>query len=91
MGRAEDRKKKKSVNRRITDKQFQALNSDINQEFIKQEVKEQVGFFQELFTECLTEAFKNNGISNTKAGVILDDIRIIMIRKVEEKRSGKVG
>lgn len=46
MGRAEDRKKKKSVNRRITDKQFQALNSDINQEFIKQEVKEQVGFFK---------------------------------------------
>ncbi|MGL5153105.1 MAG: hypothetical protein ACRC7N_21300 [Clostridium sp.] len=91
MGRAEHRKKHKVVKQRMSDEQFKILQGEINQEFIENEVKNQIGFYQELFTECLTEAFKNNGITNTRANMILDDVKTIMIRKVEEKKHKKRG
>lgn len=89
MGRAETRKQKRAVNKRFTKEQFDALQSDINKEFIKQEVDTQVTFFQNFFSECIKEAFVKNNISLTKANIILDDVALIMNRKVEEKRNAK--
>ena len=70
MGRAESRKKAKYIKKRLT----------------TDEVTRQTGVFKKLFSECLTEAFKKNNISLTKANMILDDVSIIMQRKVSEKR-----
>ena len=86
MSRSERRKQIKHVNKKLTTEQFQKLQSDRNREFIDQEVLKQTNHFKMLFTECLNESFKKNGISNLKAKMILEDVLIIMKRKVSEKR-----
>lgn len=86
MGRAEDRKKKKYISKKLTQTQFEKLQGDINKKFVQDEVKSQVNNFKELFSECLIESFKKNGYSNEKVRIILDDVSIIMQRKIGEKR-----
>lgn len=86
MGRAENRKKRRYVNKKLTPEQFAHLESDINREYINSEVKTQIAYFKKLFSECLTEAFQKNGINLTKANMIIDDVGVIMERKVSEKR-----
>ena len=90
MGRAKDRKKRKILNRRLTPEQFAKLNSDANRELVEYEVDKQIKFYQALWTECMLEAFKENKISTDKAKMILEDIETIMIRKIEEKKNGKI-
>lgn len=85
MGRAENRKKKKFLNRKLTPEQFEKLNSEANKELIDYEVDKQIKFYQNLWTECMLEAFKINKISTDKARMILEDIETIMLRKVAEK------
>ncbi|MGG7177204.1 hypothetical protein ACQPU1_06425 [Clostridium paraputrificum] len=89
MGRAEKRKKAKYVSKKLTPGQFAKLENDINKEFINDEVNNQTAYFRKLFSECLKEAFKKNSVSEIKALMILDDVELIMIRKVEEKKNGK--
>lgn len=86
MGRAEDRKKKRYINKKLTPEQFTHLESEINQKYIEQEVKIQMAYFRKLFADSLVEAFKKNDISLTKANMIIDDVAVIMERKVSEKR-----
>lgn len=86
MGRAEDRKKRKYINKKLTPEQFAHLESNVNKEYINSEVKTQIAYFKKLFSECLTEAFQKNGINLTKANMIIDDVGVIMERKVSEKR-----
>ena len=86
MGRAESRKKAKYIKKRLTTDQFNKLERDINKQYIQDEVTRQTEVFKKLFSECLTEAFKQNNISLIKANMILDDVSIIMQRKVSEKR-----
>lgn len=90
MGRAENRKKKKFLNRRLTPEQFERLNSRANKELIDYEVNNQIKFYQALLTECMIEAFKQNKISTDKAKMVLQDIEMIMLRKIEEKKNGTV-
>ena len=89
MGRAENRKKKKFLNRKLTPEQFAKLNSEANKELIDYEVDKQIKFYQNLWTECMLEAFKINKISTDKARMVLEDIETIMLRKVEEKKNGE--
>lgn len=84
MGRPEDRHRKKTLNKRLTDDQFKKLQSDINQEFINREVKSQIDNFKSVFLECTVEAFKKNGISNSKSKAIADDIELIILRRVSK-------
>lgn len=86
MGRAEDRKKRKYINKKLTPEQFAHLESNVNKEYIDSEVKTQIAYFKKLFSECLIEAFQKNGINLTKANMIIDDVGVIMERKVSEKR-----
>lgn len=88
MGRAEKRKQKKALSRRLTPEQFAKLNSDANREMVKYEVDKQIEFYQALWTECMLEAFKQNNISTEKVRIILEDIETIMLRKVSEKKNG---
>lgn len=85
MGRAENRKKKKILNRRLTPEQFEKLNSEANKELIDYEVDRQIKFYQNLWTECMIKAFEQNNISKDKARMVLEDIETIMLRKVAEK------
>ena len=89
MGRAEHRKMQRHINKRMTDEQFNRFHSEVNQEYIKGEVNKQIKFYQNLWTECMLEAFKINGLSQAKAKMVLDDIELIMLRKIEEKKNSK--
>lgn len=82
MGRAEDRKKKKIMKRKLTNVQLDRLQSEANLEYINQEVEKKCDFFKELFSQCITEAFKKNGFTNVQANKLLDDVQIIMRKKV---------
>lgn len=84
MGRAEDRKKKKFMKKRLTSEQLDKLQSETNQEYINNEVNRQVKFFQGLLSDSLLEAFKMNGVNNTKASKIVDDVQIVMRKKVNK-------
>ena len=86
MGRAEKRKKTNALKKRMSDDQFNKLVNNSNRELINQEVKNRTDFFKGLFSECLEESFKKNGISGSKSRMVMDDVEIIMLRKVEEKR-----
>ena len=89
MGRAEHRKMQKSIRKRMTDEQFNKLQVEANKGFVEMEVNKQIKFYQNLWTECMLEAFKNNGLSQAKAKMVLDDIELIMLRKIEEKKNSK--
>jgi len=89
MGRAEDRKRKKYISKKLTQKQFEILKSDINREFIEKEVSERCKYFKELFSDSLVEAFLKNNLPKSKVMMILDDTDLIMKRKVEERRNGQ--
>jgi ribosomal protein L9 len=82
MGRAENRKMKKNLKKGLTNEQFQKLQSQANKEIVQFEVSNQIKFYKSLWTECLLESFKKNGISNDKAKMFLDDVEIIMRKKV---------
>ena len=87
MGRAEHRKMQRHISKRMTEEQFKIFQSEVNQEYIKGEVNKQIKFYQNLWNECMEEAFKNNGISLTKAKMILEDIELIMLRKIDKKKN----
>ncbi|BBK77338.1 hypothetical protein [Clostridium butyricum] len=91
MGRAENRKMKKHIKGRMTEQQFNVFQSEVNQEFINGEVNKQIKFYQELWTDCLLEAFKKNGYSLDKSKMILDDVELIMLRKIREKKNNQAG
>lgn len=91
MGRAENRKKAKYIRRKISDEQFKKLQSDINRAYIQDEVEKQLQFVQAFWAECMEEAFKKNNISQTKLKMVLDDIELIMARKVSEKKKNSSG
>lgn len=89
MGRAEDRKRNKYINTRLTKEQFEVFRSDINKKYIENEVKLEVDKFISFYTECMLESLENNGINKTKTILILEDVNVIMKRKMGEKRNGK--
>ena len=91
MGRAENRKMKKHLKGRMTEEQFKVIQSEVNKEYINREVDKQIKFYQELWNDCMTEAFKKNGLSDSKAIMILEDIRLIMMQKVNEKKKNSQG
>ena len=89
MGRAEIRKQRKYVSKKLSEEQYRNLMSDVNKEYLDREVKNQVIWFKNLFSECLIESFEKNNISKSKALMILDDVDTIMQRKASEKNNGK--
>lgn len=89
MGRAEIRKKRKYMSKKLTSEQYNNLLNDVNKEYIESEVQDQVIWFKNLFSDCLVEAFEKNNISKIKAIMILEDVSKIMQRKGSEKINGK--
>lgn len=89
MGRAEIRKQRKYVSKKLSEEQYKNLLSDVNKEYVESEVENRVIWFKNLFSECLIEAFEKNNISKSKSLMILDDVDTIMHRKASEKKNGK--
>lgn len=87
MGRAEDRKKKKYIKKRLTPEQFQRLQSDCNMEYVESEVQKRMEYNKKLFAEALDEAFKRQNIPSSKVKAVIDDMCLIMKRKVEERKN----
>lgn len=85
MSRALNRKLKS----KLTDEQFARLIGDSNREYVEQEVNRQINFYQQLWTDCLTESFKKHGLSLIKQREILEDVELIMKRKLQKKKEGK--
>ncbi len=83
MGRAERRKQQRIMNKKLSADQFNKLQNEVNKDYINIEVDRQCTFFKNIFSECLIEAFKSNGISNSKGKQILEDVELIMLRKVK--------
>lgn len=87
MGRAEKRKQKKVISKKLTVSQYNNLLNGVNKEYIEQEVKDRVTWFKNIFSECLIEAFEKNNISKSKSFMILEDVQIIMQRKGSESKN----
>lgn len=87
MGRAEKRKQKKVISKKLTVSQYNNLLNSVNKEYIEQEVKDRVSWFKNIFSECLIEAFEKNNISKSKSFTILEDVQIIMQRKGSESKN----
>ena len=83
MGRAERRKQKKFIGKRLTDEQYERLLSGATEDFINLEVDKRIKNFQDTFVDALTKAFEKNGISKIKLNMIMDDV--ISIMKKEHK------
>lgn len=84
MGRAEDRKRKKNVKKKLNDNQFNNLMTRVDSDFIKLEVDRQMDFLQTNFTDAIIESLKKNGLSNTKISIIVDDVQSIFLKKVNK-------
>lgn len=84
MGRADDRKFQKSVKKKLNDKQFDKLMSDINYEYVSREAKARFDAFRNSFLEAIVEAMKENGLSNIKCKAIVDDTERIFFKKVNK-------
>lgn len=91
MGRAENRKKAKYIRRKISDEQFNKLQSDINRAYIQDEVEKQLQFIQAFWAECMGEAFKKNNLSQAKLKMVLDDMDLIMAKRVEKRKQNSSG
>ena len=78
------------MKKKLTPEQFQTLQSQANKEIVENEVATQIKFYQDLWSKCIIESFKKNGYSTEKVKILLDDIELIMLRKVEEKKNGEL-
>lgn len=93
MNRAERRKMQRKGRKKgltLSDEQVAKIQSEANMEYIRMEVERRMKINETLFSEALIEAFERNNISKTKGKMLLDDISLIMRRKVAEKRNEKL-
>ena len=86
MGRQENRKKQRYMKKKLSEHQFSKLMSDSNRQLVNEEVERRTEVFKTLFSECLYESFNRNGIPTMKANMIMDDIVVLMAKKVQEKK-----
>lgn len=87
MGRAENRKHKKGVKRKLTPEQYNQLTTNITNDLVEEEMKKRVEYFQTLFTEVMEYAMKKNKISDKKYAEILQDMEIEMLRRAHNGKS----
>lgn len=84
MGRTENRRIKKHLRKFMTQDQIDNLITDTNKKYLTNEIEKTISLYKKLWTECLLESFNDNGISKLKSKMILDDVELLMQRKVGE-------
>jgi len=82
MGRAEDRKMKRRVDRKIGKGTVETMAANLNQEVINYQVNSRCQKFESYFIDSVIEAMKKNGINNTQIKRISEDIELILRKKV---------
>lgn len=85
MGRKALRQRNRVLKNKLSDEQFKRLLGESNKKYVDGEVNRQIKFYQNLWSECIIEAFAKEGYSEYKAKQLLEDIEVIMLRKAEEK------
>lgn len=89
MGRAQRRYNEKQLKKVMSDEQYNKIINGLNQDVIELQVQKELTFYKNLMSEAMVEAMKKNGLNLSKINLILDDMRLILIRKVEEKKDEK--
>lgn len=82
MGRAENRKIKQRVDKRIGKGKVDNIAKGLDQELISYEVNRKCNIFQGMLIDSIVEAMKRNGLTNTQTKRISDDIELILRKKV---------
>lgn len=82
MGRAEDRKMRKRVDRKIGKGTVEKMAENLNQEVINYQVNTRCQKFESYLIDSVIEAMKRNGLNNTQVKRISDDIELILRKKV---------
>lgn len=82
MGRAEDRKMRRKIDKRVGKGTVEKLAQNLDQELINWQVNTRCEKFESYLIDSVIEAMKNNGLSNTQIKRISTDIELILKRKV---------
>lgn len=82
MGRAEDRKIKRRVDKKIGKSTVDRMAQNLDQEIINWQVNVRCQKFESYLIDSVIEAMKKNGISNSQIKRISEDIELILKRKV---------
>ncbi|EKQ50293.1 MULTISPECIES: hypothetical protein [unclassified Clostridium] len=82
MGRAEDRKMRKRVDKKIGKGAVEKMAANLNQEVINWQVNSRCQKFESYLIDSVIEAMKRNGLNNAQIKRISDDIELILRKKV---------
>lgn len=82
MGRAEDRKMRRKIDKRVGKGTVENMAQNLNQELINYEVNRKCQKFETYLIDSVIEAMKKNGLNNTQVKRISEDIELILRKKV---------
>lgn len=82
MGRAEDRKMRKKIDKKAGKGTVDRMAQNLNQEVINWQVNERCKKFESYLVDSVVEAMKRNGLNNSLVKRISDDIELILRKKV---------
>lgn len=82
MGRAENRRIQRKVNKKIGKQKVNNIVNGIDQELINSEIDRKCKVFQGMIVNSVVEAMKRNGLTNSQMKRISDDIELILRKKV---------
>ena len=82
MGRAEDRKMKRKVDKKVGKGTIDKMTKGLDKEFIDYQVNDKCKKFESWIIDSVVEAMKKNGLTNAQVKRISDDIELILKRKV---------
>ncbi|MBN1048730.1 hypothetical protein JW813_09165 [Clostridium botulinum] len=82
MGRAENRRIQRKVNKKIGKQKVNNIVNGIDQELINSEIDRKCKVFQGMIVDSVVEAMKRNGLTNSQMKRISDDIELILRKKV---------
>ncbi|KFX54133.1 hypothetical protein HYH39_02200 [Clostridium botulinum] len=82
MGRGEDRKMRKRIDKKVGKGAVDRMAQNLNQEVINWQVNERCKKFENYLIDSVIEAMKRNGLNNSLVKRISDDIEIILRKKV---------
>ena len=82
MGRAEDRKMKRKVDKKVGKGTIDKIAKGLDKEFIDFQVNSKCKRFESYLIDSVVEAMKRNGLTNAQMKKISDDIELILRKKV---------
>ncbi|NFG24870.1 hypothetical protein FDF11_14260 [Clostridium botulinum] len=82
MGRAENRRIQRKVNKKIGKQKVNNIVNGIDQELINSEIDRKCKVFQGMIVDSVVEVMKRNGLTNSQMRRISNDIELILRKKV---------